>query len=253
MKRTVSSFRPLGALTELDVGEEAVFVLVDVDLANAGDRLLHCRHVSSPILFCAAYAATLRLACSRSIKLAKGLEEASISSRWSAKSKAYADRALRKLRRHAHGGQAHARPRPCRRSRRWPELTATPARSSPINSVSALTPGTAKQLVLASRATFAESTTASGASATEPRLKLVAKRCDLARLARSAAASSAATPKSDNARRHSRCRRAGAALGPPPLMRGSTRGAFAEHQSADALGTADLVRREAQQVGTERG
>src|SRR5262249_56124015 len=52
----------LGGLDRFDVGEEAVFVLVDVDLANASDCLLHCRHVSTPNSFVsfAAYAASCR-------------------------------------------------------------------------------------------------------------------------------------------------------------------------------------------------
>ena len=75
---------------------------------------------------------------------------------------------------HAHGTQ-HMRGLDLAGGAGAPELTATPARSSPITNVSAFVPGTAMQLVLGNRSTPAESTTASGAIAKRTLLQLVSQ------------------------------------------------------------------------------
>ena len=74
MKRTTSSFRPFGALTELDLGGEAVFVLVDVDLFDAGDSFLHGGHVFTP--FVSGGRSSRHLGPQPPNQLAKGLQEA---------------------------------------------------------------------------------------------------------------------------------------------------------------------------------
>ncbi len=61
-----------------------------------------------------------------------------------------------------------------------PELTITPSRSSAINAVSAVRPGSAKFDVLARRAAFAPKMTAFGAKRHQTRLEAVAQRGGMA-------------------------------------------------------------------------
>ena len=111
----------LRGLDRFDVGVEAVFVLVDVDLADAGDGLLHCRHGSTPNPFrhAAVNAASWRCRI-RLISSLKALEESLDIGTHGAKTKAHADRALRKLLGARPWRSTHARPRPCPTSRRCP-------------------------------------------------------------------------------------------------------------------------------------
>ena len=113
-------------------------------------------------------------------------------------------------------------------------------------------PGTARQLVFGSRATRPDTTTVSGSTPSALFSNSSRRAASSAALSSSAAASSAATPKPTMPATFSvpaRRRRSW----PPPLIRGSTGHAFAEHESADALGSADLVRRKRHHVGAERG
>ncbi len=96
----------LGGPYRLDVGGEAVFVLVDVDLANAGDGLLHCRHGLLQIPFPSGLLRRYLPALLEPLdQLAESQEEALNIGTPGPKSKAYADGPLRKLWRNAHGAQ----------------------------------------------------------------------------------------------------------------------------------------------------
>ena len=131
-----------------------------------------------------------------------------------------------------------------------PEETATPSRSKPITAVSALRPGAVNSVVFGSRGTSAQNTrrsavcrspfsrrsrkpsnlTASPLSPAHRCLHGGAKACDPRNILRSGAA--------------------------PQLLAATTQQrlepceAVAQNQRADALGAADLVRRQRHQIGT---
>ena len=132
-----------------------------------------------------------------------------------------------------------------------PELTATPARSSPMTKVSALVPGTAMQLVLGKRSTLPRQHHSLGHEPQSLRLKLIAKRGKLGGPLRF---------RRGELRRNAEADDAGDILSPrppPPLLaaaldQGLDRRTLTEQESADSLWTADLVRRKRHHVGAKR-
>ncbi len=133
-----------------------------------------------------------------------------------------------------------------------PALTAMPARSSAITSVSALAPGTAMQAVFGRRGTLPENTTASAAMARTPSSSASLSLAISSILARSAAASSAATPKPTMP-----ANVLGAGAAPAFLTAALDEGldghAFGENERADAFRSAHLVGRQAHHVGAQLG
>ena len=133
-----------------------------------------------------------------------------------------------------------------------PELTATPARSSPITNVSAFAPGTAMQLVLGNRSTRRRKHDRIRRDRQGTLLQLVPQLRHRSCICEVGGGKLGRDAKPDDA---------GDVLGAgatSPLLAAALdewldRGAVAEHESADALRTADLVRRQAQHVGAERG
>ena len=132
-----------------------------------------------------------------------------------------------------------------------PALTATPGKIEPDDQGLGLGAGNREAARIGSRATRPDSTTVSGSTPSALFSNSSRSAASSEALSTSAAASSAATPKPTMPATFSvpaRRRRSW----PPPLIRGSTGHAFAEHESADALGSADLVRRKRHHVGAKR-
>ena len=131
-----------------------------------------------------------------------------------------------------------------------PDDTAIPARSKPITAVSARSPGTANKTVFGNRCTSSENTTAPGVCS-QAALQPGPQRSPRDRQSRSRSASAALDGRA-------KAGDPGDVLGPGPPALFLTAAAqqrlqvldpLGQHQRADALGTADLVRRQRQQVG----
>ena len=134
-----------------------------------------------------------------------------------------------------------------------PELTATPSRSSAISAVSAVMPGTAKQLVFGRRSGALAEHHGVGADGAQPRLQPLLQTSGLG----GECVGLVPLPRqrrrqNRRCRRRSRCPSAGAA---PARRRGSAARAAPvadQHHGADTLRSAELVARQDQHIGPDR-
>jgi hypothetical protein len=160
-------------------------------------------------------------------------------------------RSLRQFRAESHGGQHMRRLHLAGRAGRTRRYRDT-SRSKPITAVSAFRPGTVNSVVLGSRGVGAEHDRFRGSALQPPR---AGRAAPAMRAASTSSAPPAAAPRRAEAAipRHvlgagpcrAPARRRGAAAQVPARLVG-------QHQRADALRAADLVRRKRHQIGAER-